>query len=104
MMLREGIFCGGYLGIMPVVREEITRRYPHSYGSTDDRARLCATVIAGPICSFLSHPPDTIKTVMQGDGRYHMDDRIGQEDYCSRSVIRKKCGTHRACKPSAQGP
>lgn len=67
MMLREGIFCGGYLGIMPVVREEITRRYPHSYGSTDDRARLCATVIAGPICSFLSHPPDTIKTVMQGD-------------------------------------
>ena len=37
------------------------------WGSSDDKARLCATMIAGPICSFSSHPPDTIKTCMQGD-------------------------------------
>lgn len=67
MMLREGIYCGGYLGIMPVVREEVVRRYPHSWGSTDDKARLCATIVAGPFCSFSSHPPDTVKTVLQGD-------------------------------------
>lgn len=63
-MAREGIFCGGYLGIMPVVREAIQERYPTMHA---DQARLCATVVAGPICSFLSHPPDTIKTVLQGD-------------------------------------
>ena len=33
MMLREGIYCGGYLGIMPVVRQEITTRYPDSASS-----------------------------------------------------------------------
>jgi hypothetical protein len=52
---------------MPVVREEIVRRYPDSWGRSDDSARLCATIIAGPICSFSSHPPDTLKTVLQGD-------------------------------------
>jgi len=67
MMAREGVYCGGYLGIMPVVREEIKTRYPSTWGSTDDKARLCATFIAGPICSFSSHPPDTLKTCLQGD-------------------------------------
>ena len=64
MMMREGIYCGGYLGVLPVVRDEVQRRYP---GLTTDQARLCATFIAGPICSFSSHPPDTLKTVLQGD-------------------------------------
>jgi len=67
MCLREGIYCGGYLGIMPVVRGEITRRYPDSIGSSEDKARLYATFVAGPICSFSSHPPDTLKTCLQGD-------------------------------------
>lgn len=67
MALREGIYCGGYLGIMPVVREEIVRRYPDSWGASNDSARLCATFIAGPICSFSSHPSDTLKTCLQGD-------------------------------------
>jgi len=63
-MGREGIYCGGYLGIMPVVREEVQRRDP---SMSDDKARLVATFIAGPICSFCSHPPDTMKTCLQGD-------------------------------------
>ena len=67
MMLREGIYCGGYLGLMPVVREELRKRYPDGIGKTDDSARLFATFLAGPICSFASHPPDTLKTCLQGD-------------------------------------
>ena len=43
------------------------RRYPETLGATDDRARLAATFAAGPICTFSSHPPDTIKTCLQGD-------------------------------------
>jgi len=67
MMAREGIYCGGYLGIMPVVREAVRTNYPDSIGATEDKARLAATFIAGPICCFASHPPDTMKTCMQGD-------------------------------------
>jgi len=69
MMAREGVYCGGYLGIMPVVRQHICETYPDTYGSNDDKARLYATFVAGPICSFSSHPPDTIKTCLQGDIR-----------------------------------
>jgi len=67
MMGREGIYCGGYLGIMPVVREKLRKDYPDGIGKSDDSARLFATMIAGPICSFASHPPDTFKTCLQGD-------------------------------------
>ena len=52
---------------MPVVREKLRQAYPDSLGKTEDSARLFATMIAGPICSFFSHPPDTLKTCLQGD-------------------------------------
>ena len=49
------------------VRERLRKDYPDSLGKTEDSARLFATMIAGPICSFASHPPDTFKTCLQGD-------------------------------------
>jgi hypothetical protein len=67
MMGREGLYCGGYMGLMPVVRRTIREGYPDSLGKTEDSARLAATCIAGPICAFFSHPPDTLKTCLQGD-------------------------------------
>jgi len=67
MCLREGLYCGGYLGIMPVVREQVQTRYPDTLGKTEDSARICAALIAGPMNTFLSHPPDTLKTCLQGD-------------------------------------
>ena len=67
MMGREGIYCGGYLGIMPTVREYVRKTYPDSIGKTDDTARIAAACIAGPVCSVASHPPDTLKTCLQGD-------------------------------------
>lgn len=67
MCFREGIYCGGYLGIMPVVREQIQARFSDSIGKTEDSARFAAALIAGPINGMLSHPPDTLKTCLQGD-------------------------------------
>jgi hypothetical protein len=64
MMLREGLYAGGFLGIIPVAREEMQKAYP---GMSNDQARLAGTFIAGPICSICSHPPDTLKTCLQGD-------------------------------------
>lgn len=66
--LREGIYCAGFMGILPVVRKHIREHYAHTpFGKSEDAARLTATFVAGPICSFASHPPDTVKTCMQGD-------------------------------------
>jgi len=66
--LREGIYCAGFMGILPAVRQYIREHYSHTViGRSDDSARLAATFVAGPICSFASHPPDTVKTCMQGD-------------------------------------
>ena len=64
MALREGLYAGGFLGIIPVVREEVQKAYPDL---SADQARLGATFLAGPVCSMCSHPPDTIKTCLQGD-------------------------------------
>ena len=52
---------------MPAVRERIRADYKDTVGKTEDSARLVAAMIAGPVCAFLSHPPDTLKTCMQGD-------------------------------------
>jgi hypothetical protein len=64
MMAREGLYCGAFLGIIPVVREMVQEQFPDL---SADQARLGATFLAGPICSMASHPPDTIKTCLQGD-------------------------------------
>jgi len=65
--LREGIYCGGFLGLMPVLRASLQKNFPDSIGKTEDSARFGAALIGGPVCSMLSHPPDTFKTCMQGD-------------------------------------
>lgn len=68
MALREGIYCAGYMGILPAVREKIRKDYPDTFwGKTEDRARICAAFVAGPICTMVSHPPDTVKSCMQLD-------------------------------------
>ena len=64
MALREGLYAGGFLGLIPVAREEVQKRYPDL---SADQARLVGTFTCGPLCSMLSHPPDTIKTCLQGD-------------------------------------
>jgi len=67
MMMREGIYCCGFLGLMPVVRGRLAAAYPERFSDAPEKLRICATFIAGPICCALSHPFDSIKTCMQGD-------------------------------------
>jgi len=62
--LREGIYCGGFLGLMPVLRSKVQAQYPDM---SEDKARFAAALMGGPFCSMLSHPPDTFKSCMQGD-------------------------------------
>jgi len=62
--LREGIYCGGFLGLMPVLRGQVQAKFPDM---GEDTARLTAALIGGPLCSMLSHPADTFKSCMQGD-------------------------------------
>ena len=69
-----------FIGIIPVVRSEIQKAYPDL---SADQARLAATFVAGPICSMASHPPDTLKTCLQGDVRRTM--RRSGEPCASRS-------------------
>lgn len=66
MCLREGIYASCFLGLMPVLRTNLKQMYPEQLAN-DDVARIAAALCGGPICSFLSHPPDTIKSCMQGD-------------------------------------
>jgi len=67
MMAREGIYAGSFLGMMPVMREQFRQMYPDSIGKTEDSARFSAAFLCAPIGGMLSHPPDTVKTCMQGD-------------------------------------
>ena len=68
MAAREGIYCAGYMGILPAVRETIRKDYAHTFwGKTEDRARVAAALVAGPVCTVVSHPPDTVKSCMQLD-------------------------------------
>jgi len=59
--LNRTLMCGA------VTREAIRKNFPDSIGKTEDSARFAAACVAGPICGFASHPPDTLKTCMQGD-------------------------------------
>ena len=71
MMAREGIYAGSFLGMMPVMREQFMQMYPDSIGKTEDSARFSAAFLCAPIGGILSHPPDTIKTCMQGNPHPH---------------------------------
>lgn len=63
---REGIYSGGVLGIAPVVRQFLTTHFPEEFAN-EEKARLCGSVVSGVLCTYLSHPFDTVKTCMQGD-------------------------------------
>lgn len=64
---REGIYTSGFLGIVPVLRQNLVISFPDSIGSSEAKARTVASLIGGTVCCYLSHPADTIKTCLQGD-------------------------------------
>ena len=53
--------------MMPVARQYVQDNYKDSIGATPDLARFSAAMMFTPFVSVFSHPPDTIKTCLQGD-------------------------------------
>lgn len=64
--IREALWTCGYLSIPPVVRRSLMESYPTTFDS-NDKARVPAALLGGLFACYLTHPFDTIKTVMQGD-------------------------------------
>lgn len=70
-VVREGVYCCGYLGIAPtisrMVEEMSTGAKNTSESSGGATARLVGAVVGGLFAGVASHPFDTVKTCMQGD-------------------------------------
>jgi hypothetical protein len=60
--MREGVYTAGYLGVGPVIRTSLA-----DMGYSNAQAAVAGAVLGGSFCCFLSHPFDTVKTLMQGD-------------------------------------
>lgn len=64
--VREGLWTCGYLSIPPIVRGYLMESYPEKF-DTPNKARVPAALLGGLFACYLTHPFDTIKTIMQGD-------------------------------------
>merc|ERR1719491_1356466 len=62
-MVREGIFCWGYIAAAPWIKRTVLERRPETSGQT---ALVIGAVASGTIAGVLSHPADTLKTRVQG--------------------------------------
>lgn len=60
---RDGIYVAGLLGVTPTLQNYLM----NDRGCSESAAGLYASVVAGTMAAFLSHPLDLVKTCMQGD-------------------------------------
>jgi len=72
--LRECVYSCGYLGMAPVLTDFFKRRNHHSADtlpnqseSSDFLFSLYGAISAGIISTYVTHPVDTIKTLLQAD-------------------------------------
>jgi len=61
--LRESVYTAGYLGIVPATQKFMKR----NYGVPSYIGDIVGAAVGGFVCTFVSHPLDTVKTCMQGD-------------------------------------
>jgi len=64
MVMRESLYTGAYLGLMPVLRGAL-EAYNTDGAMPDSMPLLVAGLTAGVVGATASHPADTIKTRMQ---------------------------------------
>ena len=62
----KGLWTVGYMSIPPIVRRSLRESFPDTFTS-DDLARVPASLLGGLFACYLTQPMDTIKTCMQGD-------------------------------------
>lgn len=66
MAVREALWTCGYLSIPPIVRNYLMTNYPDTFTS-NEKARIPASLLGGLFACYLTQPFDTVKTCMQGD-------------------------------------
>ncbi|GLD93679.1 hypothetical protein PINS_up002284 [Pythium insidiosum] len=74
-MLREAVWCAGYLALGPVITRRLHDVSPSVFGASAEDATLSqrasasavGSVLAGLVTVYATQPLDTIKTVMQGE-------------------------------------
>lgn len=63
--VRESIYTAGYLGLSPVVTEHLNKM--ESFQQNPLMANILGACIAGTTASIITHPADTVKTMVQAD-------------------------------------
>ena len=58
--VREGLWTCGYLSIPPIIRSELTTKFPETFDS-QAKARVPASLLGGLFACYLTHPFDTGK-------------------------------------------
>mmetsp|Transcript_1628 Transcript_1628/g.4460 ORF Transcript_1628/g.4460 Transcript_1628/m.4460 type:complete len:308 (-) Transcript_1628:80-1003(-) len=66
---REAIYTAGYLGLAPVVTHRLIRATNQSIDPL--LAKVCGACLAGTAAALVTHPIDTVKTVLQSDMDRH---------------------------------
>lgn len=66
-VIREAIFTGAYLGVIPVLKEHMVASRPDLFEKRPHYANVIASVAAGVASTFVTQPFDTIKTRMQAN-------------------------------------
>jgi len=61
--VREGIFCSSYIALAPFVKGKLLEQQPDMPEAT---AVAVSSVLSGSLGAFISHPADTLKTLLQG--------------------------------------
>jgi len=65
-VMREGIYTCGYLGITPLLAQAVAQN-ENLQSLPAPAVQFGCSMFAGFVATGLSHPPDTVKTCMQGD-------------------------------------
>jgi hypothetical protein len=84
---------------MPVARQYVQDNYKDSIGATPDLARFSAAMMFTPFVSVFSHPPDTIKTCLQGDV-----EQTTYKGYMQTTQVRRAATASTAATATATSP
>lgn len=66
-IVREAVFTGAYLGVVPVMREQLVASWPETFGEKPVTSMVVSSVTAGIAAAVLTQPFDTVKTRMQAN-------------------------------------
>lgn len=66
-IVREAIFTGAYLGVIPILRERMEKTWPDVFASRPVTSMALASVLAGVGAAVATQPFDTVKTRMQAN-------------------------------------